>query len=53
MRYEIFEKKVLNILNISEKNYFKYLGKNKDYIMPVSTNFHKKFKNTIHQIINT
>ena len=51
--YEIFEKKVLNILNISEKNYFKYLGKNKDYIMPVSTNFHKKFKNTIHQIINT
>jgi hypothetical protein len=50
--FQIFEKKILNTLKISEKSYFNQLGKkNKDYMMPNSRNFHKKFKSKIYQII--
>ena len=49
--YEVFEKKILDALKISEKDYFRYLGKNKNYIMNNSKNFHEKFQNRVFKII--
>ena len=50
--FEAFEKKVVNILNMSDNNYFKSLGKNKDYIIANSENLEKKINQRLFTSYN-
>ena len=52
--YEIFEKRVLQILSLTDKEYFKRLSKNKNYVMKFdeTNNAYNLIQERIDQILN-
>ena len=52
--YEIFEKRVLQILRVTEKEYFDSLSKNKNYVMKFDekNNAYNLIQERIDQILN-